>query len=164
MAELYTIDSNQIKSYLSITTDKYDATVIPIVLSTWGPTIENMIDPIYLNDTSLSNIITTGKLLMLCGLAKENVAGADVGLSEGRSEVTVGKITVKQDNSRVRFSTSRSLYDMGWDLLTPYIKSEFLDKNFLEIISSNDNTSPEFTLTKYNEDGTIQELGSMDKW
>lgn len=148
----FEITSSDIKTYLGISSTDYDDT-IAIVITEWSQTLEDMIDSTYLTDSTLANILRTGKMLCLIEKVRNVIPSNIIGRVSERTEVRVGSTEIILDNR----NSKRDFYLEGMELLKPYLIGDTLI-----IESSHEDVVPEFQLEEKDSSGNTVFEGTFD--
>lgn len=169
MAAQLSVTTADIKSLLVISVSTYDDN-IQAIIDLWDITIEDMIQPAHLADSSLTSILTTGKKCVIAGHVQNRLPTTATGATSGsRVTVKMGQYeetteTKAASNSAVTGSTGDGLIQQGWDVLAPYL-TDTATAGSMQVKSNLDTAVPEFTITHKNSEGeTIGDSGSMEDW
>jgi hypothetical protein len=161
------ITSTDVKSYLGITASTYD-TQIESVIAIWTNVIESWVAPSSLADSTLTETIKAGKLLIICGNAR-NVLPADAGgISAGMAvKEKVGDYEYSVDTKSSTAAATRKSGDgmirQGLQVLNPYLSADPFTVE-AQILSTAESYSPEFELERRDETGHITDPGNMNLW
>lgn len=130
---MYTVTLDDIKKYLVISVSTYDANITSI-LGIWNPTVDEMIDSNYVDDSSLENTLKAGKLLFISAKLRDILPRDCIGRISERVEETQGDRKVVIDNR----SDKQEIREDALELLRPYLKQDIL------ITSSTEDVTAEF--------------------
>ena len=153
---------DQVKDYLGITVTTYD-TQIGMIATQWTAILNAQILPEYLADTTLDGIIDGGKLLCIAGQVQNRLGSA------ASSTGPVGDFTLNDWSEKNGSSTSATvigarspLFEQGMAVLQPYLDGSKKLTLSDGALSSNTGYSSEFQLPKFDEDGNVVVLGTME--
>jgi hypothetical protein len=167
MPAVLTVEDDDIKAYLLILVDTYDAGIAAI-LAAWDTAIEVMIQAGYLNDAALTDILTLGKLLVICGQVKNCLPATATG-SGAKTSIKMGSYAESTESATSTGGTTTGvsgdgLIEQGWGILRPYMTAEAIAQGFEQIISSTQTYAREFRLTHRDSEGGVTVQGTMEGW
>jgi hypothetical protein len=149
------ITLDQVKTYLVISASDYDANISGIITE-WTDTLELMLKPDVLSDSSIQKLLHTGKLMYISGYVKNALPAP--AMASGIQSIRMG--TYQETDASVASSRSGKNGDgmimAAQKLLSPYFKSEYGLTGALPSASSRSNADREFRLPVGDDTGTME--------
>lgn len=156
MADVIQITADDMKTYLGVTVDTYDAQITAITAD-FSSAIEGRVQSRFLTDTAAAAVIKLAKKQIIGGnLLNVLPMTATTAGESTKTKTQAGRLTIEEGESSTQGKTNvnkagAAMIQSGEDLLAPYLSQPADDS----ITSSTEDVVCEFRLEQRDSDDTI---------